>query len=234
MEFGLRMMGRPTLLTQCAQFNSSVTKLLPANYQQINIEFNLYSFHTRLTQILKLCFFGLRWKCEVQTFACFPSGETGTGWEICTHQLPFQNQWEKVPEVFIKTWWHQQIFLLRKLCTLMSIVSWLTYIVLSRSTWIMILCILVFFSLGSLRCRGIYQPGWCHIITWGGGHSQQQQPWSHGAFQITTSVSEATRLSRFHKPAASSTVRTTNYYSHQPTYTESLQRGECKWAWVFI
>lgn len=89
------------------------------------------------------------------------------------------------------------------------------------------------FSLGSLRCRGIYQPGRCHIVTWGGGHPQQQ-PWSHGAFQITTAVSEATRLSRFHKPTASSTVRTTNYYSHQPTYTETLQRGECKWAWVFI
>ena len=74
----------------------------------------------KLLKWLMFCLSVIRWKAWTQVFVCCPGGETRTGGEICPHQLQPQNQWEKVPQFFIKTWRCQQILLLWKLCAWMT------------------------------------------------------------------------------------------------------------------
>ena len=56
-------------------------------------------------------------RCEIwiQVALCRPGRETRTSREICSHQLPLQNQWEEVSQGFIQTWRHQETLLLWKL-----------------------------------------------------------------------------------------------------------------------
>lgn len=140
----------------------------------------------KLQKWLLFCFSVIRWKAWTQVLVCCPGGETRTGGEICPHQLQPQNQWEKVPQVFIKTWRRQQILLLWKLCAWMTQHYFLTcYDLHIRPAWLDSVgrchCVYLCYFSGHLCLSGIHQTGKCCILTWRGSHPHCQ-PWSLGAF----------------------------------------------------